>query len=215
MSQIYKKLTRRPRILAISDIHGHLGGLKLLLKVASYSPKSDQLYLLGDYIDEPADTWQTLNEIEHLCLQGAAAIPGNKELEWLADQEHQETKHPAYYFVQGLPLYIKSKDYLFVHAGIRPGIKMKDQTAKDCTTIREPFLFTDPHKKRTIIFGHTPTYRLGSAPGQIWHGEGKIDIDTGAKHNVRLTLVDLTNRLAYSCSTAPERRYGSLRINEW
>lgn len=210
-----KKRTARPRILAISDIHGHLGGLKLLLRVASYNPHSDQLYLLGDYIDQSPDTWPTLSEIEYLCLHGAVALPGNKELDWLADQEMSNNKHPAYHFVNKLPLYSQTEDYLFVHAGIRPGVKMTDQTAADCTTIREPFLFADLHNNTTIIFGHTPTYKLGVWPGELWHGIGKIDIDTGAKHNVRLTLVDLTNHLAYSCSTSPANRYGSLKINEW
>lgn len=216
MQRIYKKrLTVRPRILAISDIHGHLGGLKLLLKSASYRPKEDRLFLLGDYIDQSPDTWTVLAEIEYLYRHGAAAILGNKELEWLAGQQARPVKHPLYSFIRALPLYIKEEKYIFVHAGIRPGIKMHKQTAADCTTIREPFLFEDPQKKRLIVFGHTPTYRLGAAPGDIWQGKGKLDIDTGAKHNLRLTLVDLTNRRAYSCSTASENRYGDLQLNDW
>lgn len=206
----------RPRILAISDIHGHLAGMIKLLKTAHYRPGTDRLYLLGDYIDTVPGTWSTLTAVERLCRQGARAIVGNKEIDWLRDQQQQSIKHPSYAFVRGLPWYnAEEKNYLFVHAGVRPGVDLAKQTIQDCTTIREPFLSADLRCSRIVVFGHTPTVRLGAAPGTIWVGQGKIDIDTGAKHHLRLTLVDLTHRLAWSCSTALAHLYGDLRTDRW
>lgn len=88
--------------------------------------------------------------------------------------------------------YIEVPPYLFVHAGIRPDVPLHQQSVADLTEIREPFFQSRLTTEYTVVFGHTPTYKLGVEPGGIWIEKGRIGIDTGAKHGYRLTLLDLT-----------------------
>lgn len=203
------------RTLVISDIHGHVEGLELLLKLAEYAPEKDQLFLLGDFISKTPETWGALDTIRAMMYQGARALVGNTELwlvEKLRDQEITGSLEESIAFIHELPYMIQHEEYVFVHAGLRPGIRLEDQEKSDLATIREDFWGSDYVFESTVVFGHTPTYKLGTARGEIWCQPDRIGIDTGAKHGVRLTLVDLTNQLAYSCSTAEQDRYEDVRI---
>lgn len=123
-----------------------------------------------------------------------------QELEWL----------------RATPLSWQDGGYLFVHAGIRPGLPPEQQEAEDLTGIRQPFWGGGDALPYTVVFGHTPTHKMGADPGELWFGRDRIGIDTGAKHGHRLTLVDLSNRLAYSCATGgSRRRYGDYRRSSW
>lgn len=206
------------RILAISDIHGHGAGAKQLLELAQYDPKVDRLFLLGDYIDKSPETWETLSFVQGLLQEGAAAVRGNLE-QWFLDQhaagEQPESIKQAVAFVAGLPLYIEHGPYLFVHAGIRPGIALAAQQQVDLLSIREEFWNSQSRYEWIVVFGHTPTYRMGVAPGDIWVEADRIGIDTGAKHGVRLTLLDLTHHKSYSCSTETKGVYTDFRTADW
>ena len=213
------------RLLVISDIHGHQEGLELLLHKAGYKPAADQLVLLGDYIDKDPLTWSTLAFIKKLVDESAQAVPGNLEMGLLAmlaaQQDEQERVEAA---VRGkdvldwlaqLPGYIVSAPYLFVHAGVRPGVPLSEQSMKDMTEIREAFWGTEEQATGyTVVFGHTPTFKLGASDGQIWRRSGKIGIDTGAKHGCRLTLLDLQEGMSYSCSTAADSLYKDVQIRK-
>ncbi|MCQ4087308.1 metallophosphoesterase [Saccharibacillus sp. JS10] len=208
------------RILAISDIHGHEQGLDLLLAEAGYDPSYDLLILGGDYIDTDPATWRILDRIIQLTTEGAIALPGNHELKLLALEgvARQNIQHHLDW-LNHLPLYFAVGDFIFVHAGFRPGVLLEQQTMRDMIEIREAFWNSDGQAfqedeniaGRTIVFGHTPTFKLGAPLGQPWIQPGKLGIDTGAKHRVRLTLLDLTNSISYSCSTSPEQLYLDLR----
>ena len=41
-----------------------------------------------------------------------------------------------------MPLHHSEGDYLFVHAGVRPGIPLDKQSPEDLMQIREDFLFS-------------------------------------------------------------------------
>lgn len=219
----------KTRLLVISDIHGHTEGLNMLLKKSEYDPAKDQLYLLGDYIDSDPSTISTLQIVKQLVEAGAKAIKGNQETALLRKIKKQFTnigmpiKLEAYTkhvldkemmeWLESLPLYIEEEQYLFVHAGLKPGVPLSEQSEKDLTEIREEFLNAPYEEKdQTIVFGHTPTFKLGVNNGEIWSENNKINIDTGAKHGCRLTLLDIHHGLTYSCSTAVENMYGDYRI---
>lgn len=88
------------------------------------------------------------------------------------------------HFLQNLELSFESGDYLFVHAGIRPGVPLDRQTADDLLWIREPFLSSRQSFGRVIVHGHT----VESMP-VIRHN--RIGIDTGACWTGRLTCLVL------------------------
>ncbi|OWA35131.1 hypothetical protein B9G55_10630 [Saccharibacillus sp. O16] len=209
------------RLLAVSDVHGHGEGLDLLLKEAEYHPLRDQLILVGDYIDTDPATWRTLDRMIELTAEGAIALPGNHDLKLLSLMSAPPAREHCQRWLDWLnqlPFCAESGPFIFVHAGFRPGIPLERQSLRDITEIREEFWHAGEDDfagtaigGRTIVFGHTPTFKLGASPGSIWRSPGRMAIDTGAKHGVRLTLLDLTNEISYSCSTAPQRPYGDLR----
>jgi serine/threonine protein phosphatase 1 len=73
-------------------------------------------------------------------------------------------------------------DYLFVHAGIRPGIELLDQDQFDLRWIREPFLSNDEQHGVVVVHGHTIVR-------QVDERANRICIDTGAYHSGVLTAV--------------------------
>lgn len=203
------------RLLAVSDIHGHGEGLRQLLDAAAYHPGTDQLVLLGDYIDEDPQSRSTLELIRSLTLKGALAVPGNMETRLLSQPEGGSDVELSFRsWLRGLPPYVEADGYLFVHAGFRPGVPLEQQTLPDMTEIRQDFWAAElpAFAGRGIVFGHTPTFKLGASAGKVWRSGGKTGIDTGAKHGCRLTLLDVHNGIAYSCSTEPARQhYGDFR----
>ncbi|MFB5675220.1 metallophosphoesterase [Paenibacillus terreus] len=204
------------RLLVISDIHGHKHGLSLLLSEAAYNPRQDRLILGGDYINDTPDTWDTLETIQALVQSGAQAILGNKETKLMKQpKEKTKTVRTLIDWLNTLPAYIEEDGFLFVHAGFRPGVPLEEQSLKDMTEIREEFWGESDSvadQSGTVIFGHTPTFRMGASPGELWRANRKIGIDTGAKHGCRLTLLDVHAQITYSCSTAADRMYEDLRI---
>jgi serine/threonine protein phosphatase 1 len=73
-------------------------------------------------------------------------------------------------------------DYLFVHAGIRPGVEIEQQRQADLRWIREPFLFDDTDHGFVVVHGHTISSEVEERPN-------RIGIDTGAYRTGVLTAV--------------------------
>jgi serine/threonine protein phosphatase 1 len=96
-------------------------------------------------------------------------------------------------FFQSLPLYLEDDEYIYCHAGIRPGVPLEKQTRDDLLWIRESFL-TSPYQGKTIIFGHTPTMLIdGHGIAEVYRRENKIGIDTGAYFSGMLTVLQLSS----------------------
>ena len=75
-------------------------------------------------------------------------------------------------------------DYMFVHAGIRPGLPLARQTSADIRWIREPFLRDERDHGVVVVHGHS----ISEEP-QIRHN--RIGIDTGAYRTGLLTALAL------------------------
>ncbi|WP_377192375.1 metallophosphoesterase family protein [Ruegeria meonggei] len=76
-------------------------------------------------------------------------------------------------FINALPAYHQEGDLLFVHAGIRPGIPLAQQSEDDLVWIRQEFLAeSDPHPW-LIVHGHTPV-------DAAEHCGNRINLDAGA-----------------------------------
>lgn len=73
-------------------------------------------------------------------------------------------------------------EYLFVHAGIRPGVSLEDQTLTDLRWIREPFLSHDEQHGFVVVHGHTIV-------DQVEERCNRIAIDTGAYNSGVLTAL--------------------------
>jgi len=104
--------------------------------------------------DSPRDTW-------------AAAVP---------------VAHLA--FLRSLPLMHREGGYAFVHAGVRPGVKLEDQARDDLLRLRQPFLYSESDFGAVVVHGHTPVKHP-----VIKHN--RIAIDTGAVFGGKLTCLVL------------------------
>lgn len=87
-------------------------------------------------------------------------------------------------FYAGLKWYYEDQQYIYVHAGIRPGIPMSKQELMDLVWIRDEFIFSSTGMEKKVIFGHTPFARP-------FIKDDKIGIDTGAVYGGVLTAVQL------------------------
>jgi serine/threonine protein phosphatase 1 len=87
-------------------------------------------------------------------------------------------------FFESLELTASFGDYLFVHAGIRPGVPLKAQNPQDLLWIRGEFLRSEEDFGKVVVHGHTPK----DAP-EI--RANRIGIDTGAFFSNRLTALRL------------------------
>jgi len=83
-------------------------------------------------------------------------------------------------FLNGLLLFKELGDYLFVHAGLRPGLALAEQNERDFLWIRDEFINDTGAFDRMIVHGHTPI----SDPHR---DHRRIGIDTGAYLTGKLT----------------------------
>jgi serine/threonine protein phosphatase 1 len=87
-------------------------------------------------------------------------------------------------FFAGLEYHHREGDYLFVHAGVRPGIGLEDQNPFDLMWIRETFLESDADHGSVVVHGHSIRPEPVIRPN-------RIGIDTGAFRTGRLTALVL------------------------
>lgn len=79
---------------------------------------------------------------------------------------------------------IEIGEYVFVHAGIRPGVAMEKQSLVDLRWIRDDFLVDDRDHGVMIVHGHTIREDVDEWPN-------RIGIDTGAYRSGVLTAIVL------------------------
>jgi serine/threonine protein phosphatase 1 len=85
-------------------------------------------------------------------------------------------------FLQCLRDSFRCGDFLFVHAGIRPGVPIELQDSGDMLWIRDEFLNSQQDHGVFVVHGHTPV------PHPDIH-HNRINIDTGAWRSGTLTCV--------------------------
>ncbi len=107
---------------------------------------------------------------------------GDREALALAFRDAVPESHRA--FLDGLRLHHREGDYLFVHAGVRPGVALEDQSEKDLIWIREEFTDSDADFGAIVVHGHSIRAEPETKPN-------RIGIDTGAWRSNRLTALVL------------------------
>jgi serine/threonine protein phosphatase 1 len=200
-------------VLALSDCHGcatllreaiwpHLGsGAELLLlgDLSDRSPKPDGdrqvIELVRELQDNPgayglAGVTVLRGNHEQLLLDALAEEePGEATDLWLMNGGNPEflpVAHEHQDWLEALPLRAIRGSYLFVHAGVRPGVPLAEQKADDLLWIRESFLSQDHGLPYTVVHGHT--FRKDFQVARLPH---RIGIDTGAFISGRLTALRL------------------------
>lgn len=103
-------------------------------------------------------------------------------------------------FLEGFADSISFGGYLFVHAGIRPGIELSEQSQSDLRWIREPFLQDSTDHGFIVVHGHTITNSVEVAPN-------RIGIDTGAFCTGTLTALAIEGRERWLIQTSGEETH--------
>jgi serine/threonine protein phosphatase 1 len=75
-------------------------------------------------------------------------------------------------------------DYLFVHAGIRPGVELAEQSQTDLRWIRSAFLESDHEHGFVVVHGHTISE-------EVQVRANRIGLDTGAYRSGVLTALGI------------------------
>lgn len=117
-------------------------------------------------------------------LPASPSAPDEMEVSdlWQSWRRAMPERHLA--FLKGLGTNHVCGDYVFVHAGLRPGIPLEAQSRRDCLWIRRDFLDHDEPFGHVVVHGHTPV----SEPDVR---ANRIGIDTGAVFTGRLTCLVL------------------------
>lgn len=141
---------------------------------------------LLDFLEGRLDLgmWKQLGGIA--TLQSYGVLAG--QLSFLASQDTLRqgldgalTESHARFFADTVPYFVAGP-YLFVHAGLRPGIPLEQQQSADLMSIRRQFLEFEGDLGHIVVHGHTP----------VPHPEFKrnrINLDTEAYSTGRLTCL--------------------------
>ncbi|MBI1252324.1 MAG: serine/threonine protein phosphatase [Alphaproteobacteria bacterium] len=146
---------------------------------------------LLDFLDEPRSgaTWLSFGGAETLFSYGVRAPTAQcAPQELIAAARALKASMPAAHLelFEGLELSARYGDYVFVHAGLRPGRLLEDQEEDDILSIRDDFTKSRQRWPYTIVHGHTPT-------DAVHVDDRRISVDTGAYATGRLSAVRLEN----------------------
>ncbi len=185
-----------PRLIFLGDYVDRgpdtKGVLDRLIKLQHTAP--DTIFLKGnhealmlEFLAAPHATerWLEWGGDETLQSYGVNPILGRRNEDLASDlKERMPAEHLS--FLKNLSLTHQEGDFLFVHAGLRPGVTLDEQKEEDLLWIRKKFhkMSASERPNQVVVHGHQPVEKPLDAG---W----RIDVDTGACWSGRLTAVAL------------------------
>ena len=148
--------------------------------------------ILRTFLTEPEECaqWLSFGGRETLRSYGVDApdaITPGETLPRLRDALLDAMPVSHHRLLDTLELSTRVGDYLFVHAGVRPGVPMHRQKREDLLWIREPFLDHPSPAAQPIVHGHT---WVDDQPTILPH---RLGIDTGAYATGVLTALRIAD----------------------
>ncbi|MDD5758901.1 MAG: metallophosphoesterase family protein [Desulfobulbaceae bacterium] len=137
-------------------------------------------YLLREY--QESGEVSLLPYLRANGIEATLASYGAKSQRGLADLSFMPAPHRQ--FMASLVPYWETDEFIFVHAGIMPGIPLADNDLPTLCEKRGEFLTSEFLLGKRVVFGHTPFATPLLTPT-------KIGIDTGAVYGNLLTAVEL------------------------
>ena len=171
------------------------------------APSFETVRLLGnheeamlDFLDERSDglDWLSYGGLETLLsygvpLKGYPDTPQRAAELRSALAAAVPQAHLAFY--RACTLHHTVGDYVFVHAGVRPGVSLEKQHPADLLWIRDEFLRArSALPGKAVVHGHT----ICDMPQDLGH---RINVDTGAFVSGRLTCLVLRDTRRQFMST--------------
>ncbi len=168
----------------------------VLDRLISYCVEQPTVCLMGnheaylcEFLRSPdvLSAWRHYGGLETLLSYGLApTIEADKQAHQLASQLDSVFPSSHREFLSNLKHYFIYGDFFFVHAGVRPGIPLDEQSEDDLLWIRDDFLSSEAHFGKIVVHGHTPVLEADIR-------SNRINIDTGAFATGRLTCLVLEN----------------------
>jgi len=120
-------------------------------------------------------TWRSFGAPETLLSYGVRPPRFDNDAEFARARDEFAASCPQEHldFIDNLPYKHVEGDYFFVHAGVRPGLALEEQTSTDMLWIRDEFLQHNRPFAKVIVHGHSPTSKPVMLPN-------RIGVDTGA-----------------------------------
>jgi serine/threonine protein phosphatase 1 len=144
-------------------------------------------FLRNELDKEEMDLWIGSGMVATLASYGVAPprVIDTRYLEIARTQVAERYPHHIELFEAAI-LHRVEGGYCFVHAGLRPGVALKDQKLSDLISIRGDFLETDFDFGFVVVHGHTPT----KTDLPEVH-KNRIALDTKAWQSGRLTALTI------------------------
>ncbi len=169
------------------------GVIETLMALRAADPTA--VFLLGNhdsyieaYLADP-DWYDRTYHWLHSAMGGAATlasygVDGASEADPGATRDAFAAAFPPAHraFLGDCALWRRIGGYVFVHAGIRPGVPLEAQERDDCIWIREPFLSSTLDFGFKVVHGHTIVKK-------VEHHANRIAIDTGVARGGPLTCL--------------------------
>jgi serine/threonine protein phosphatase 1 len=184
----------RPIVVFLGDyIDRGPASREVLDLLLGYERTKEAVFLRGNhetfvhrFVSEPAvlNEWRLCGGLETLMSYGLkpSINPGVPEQTKLAEELAKRIPKRHLEFLETLDLSFNCGDFLFVHAGIRPGVPIRKQREEDLLWIREEFLCCEQQFEKFVVHGHTPVRTPDIR-------SNRINIDTGAFATGRLTCI--------------------------
>jgi serine/threonine protein phosphatase 1 len=141
-----------------------------------------------DFFTNPAvlGVWRQHGGLQALTSYGLkpSLNPGASEQRELAEAFAAAVPASHRRLLAGLATFYKCGDFVFVHAGIRPGVPISEQKEEDLLWIREDFLLYEREHEKIVVHGHTP----GREPEVCFN---RINLDIGAYATGRLACLTI------------------------
>lgn len=140
--------------------------------------------MMMDFIRGAEDAYDWLGNGGMETLESYGIEPHERDIDELGVEFKQKLPKGHLELLRKMKLKHRIGDYLFVHAGIRPGVPLKDQDKDDLVWIRHSFLGSKMDFGFVVVHGHSIRKEPEIRPN-------RIGIDTGAWISGRLTALVL------------------------
>ena len=212
LDQIHRDLAQRPARKTLLVFVGDLvdrgpSSAQVVERLRTYRhPGVRPIFLLGNHEEVllrilggdavPIGSWLKFGGGECLASYGAdpAALARSRDAEVIAAAQRAIPRAHVE-FLKSFSDTCRFGDYLFVHAGVRPGIELDLQSQSDLRWIRGPFLLDDSDHGFVVVHGHTITKGVEEKAN-------RIGIDTGAYRSGVLTALAIEGEQRWVLDTA-------------
>ena len=159
-------------------------------------PGFERIYLMGNHEAYLLQFLEDTSVVRAWLMNGGDATlrsfgldpfgstEGRQRPQWLQERLRESLRPEEEAFLRNLRPYHIEGDYIFVHAGVRPGVPLDAQDPYDMMWIREPFINSGEDFGKVVVHGHTPFQ-------QPDRRANRIGIDTGAVYGGALTALVL------------------------